>query len=297
MTRTIATWRRTLTGLLLAAIVTGAALGAPQEDPALRKEIETSCTKFLDFFAGLQVNGGWGALYHHPTLWAFSFGERHGIKSAHDVDYSKGGFTAQKVMQLYLPAYEVLGDKRYLEVARRSCDVLVKGQFPNGVLQAHYYVRPDGRVEAARSGDVIEMPSDEGPGPTIAMLLWTARLCKQAGYADWEQYKTAAVRCAELYIKAQNPDGSWAQKYNLKTGRVGGLGYGVLNDGATVDPMRNLLLVYHVTKDPKFLAPIVKAGDWLIHVQRSEQQTAQMRRHHDWRGRFFHWHLLACRLL
>ena len=255
---------------LMGMAAAAASAAPPKEDVALRREIEGSCRKFLDFFADLQVNGGWAVLYHHPTLWAFGGGERHVLKSSADVDYSKGGFTAQKIMQLYLPAYEVLGDKRYLEAARRSCDVLVKGQFPNGVLQAHYYVRPDGRVEAARSGDSIEMPSDEGPGPTITMLIWTARLCRQAGYADWEKYKKAAMRCAELYIKAQNPNGSWAQKYNLRTGRVGGLGYGVLNDGATTDPMRNLLLVYHATKDPKFLAPIVKAGDWLVRVQNKQ---------------------------
>ena len=251
--------------LLLFCATAGAVLAAPpKEDPTLRKEMETSCRKFLDFFAALQTNGSWGNLYHDPFLWAFAAGERHCLRSKRDVDYSKGGETCQKITSLYLPAYEVLGDKRYLDVARKSCDVLVKGQFPNGVLQAHYYVRPDGRVEAARSGHIIEMPFDEGPGPALIMLLWTARLSGE------EKYKRAAVRCAELYIRSQNPNGSWPQKHNLETGRAEGQGYAVLNDGATTGPMSILLLVYHATRDPKFLAPIIKAADWLVRVQNKQ---------------------------
>ena len=256
-------WRRAWMAILLIMMSGPAFAAPPKEDPALRKEIETSCRKFLDFFAGLQTNGGWG-LYHHPTLWPFAAGERHCLKSLRDVDYVKGGMVCEKIMYLYLPAYEVFGDKKYLEVARRSCDVLVKGQFPNGVLQAHYHVRPDGRVEAARDGNLIEMPWDEGPGPALVMLIWMARVSGE------EKYKRAAVRCAELFTKAQNPNGSWSQKKNLTTGQSLGQGYGVLNDGATTGPMVNLLLTYHVTKDPKFLKPVIKAADWLVRVQNKQ---------------------------
>ena len=232
-----------------------------RDDPARRARIEQSCQRFLDFDMGLQRNGGWACMYHHPTLWAFGGGERHTLKSPRRVDYSKGGFTAQKVMDLYLPAYEVFGEPLYLGAARRSGDVLVKGQCPNGVLQAHYFVFPDGRVEPIREGEVIEMPGDEGPAPAVVMLVWLARLSGEA------KYRQAAIRCAELYIRAQNPNGSWAQKFSLRTGQPGGLGHGVLNDGATTEPMEIMLLMYHMTHDTRFLAPIVKAGDWLVRAQ------------------------------
>jgi len=251
-----------LAATALALALCSMALAAdPREDPALRARIEQSCQRFLDFDMGLQRNGGWACMYHHPTLWAFGGGERHTLKSPRRVDYSKGGFTAQKVMGLYLPAYEVFGEPRYLDAARRSGDVLVQGQCPNGVLQAHYFVFPDGRVEPLREGNVIEMPGDEGPAPAVVMLVWLARLTGEA------KYRQAAIRCAELYIRAQNPNGSWAQKFNLRTGQPGGLGYGVLNDGATTEPMQIMLLMYHMTHDAKFLTPIVKAGDWLVRAQ------------------------------
>ena len=231
-----------------------------------RKRIEDSCRKFLDFYAGLQRNGGWGTLQHHPTLWDFGRGERHTIRSYRNVDFAKGGQVGRKIMGLYLPAYEVFGDRKYLEVARRSCDVLLKGQGPNGVLKAHYFVFPDGRIEPVDDADLITMPGDEGPANAILMLVWFGRLSGE------RKYIRAAARCAELYIKAQNPNGSWAQTYNLKIGRVhsSGSGYGVLNDGTTTEPMRILLLMYHVTKDTRFLAPIVKAGDWLVRVQNKQ---------------------------
>ena len=244
--------------LLAASAVVSSAFGG---DAALRGRIENSCKRFLDFYAGLQQNGGWGALQHHPTLWDFGGGERHTLRSRSSVDFSKGGFTANKIMDLYLPAYEIFGDTRYLDVARRSGDVLVKGQCSNGVLQAHYFVFPDGRVEPIREADVVEMPSDEEPAPALVMLVWLSRLSGDEAYAR------AAVRCAELYLIAQNPNGSWAQKYNLRTRTTGGLGYGVLNDGATTDPMHVLLLMYHMTKDRRFLDGIVKAADWLARVQ------------------------------
>ena len=232
-----------------------------REDPALRARIEQSCKRFLDFYAGLQRDGGWACLYHHPTLWAFAAGERHLLKSPGTVDFAKGGFTASKVMGMYLPAYEVFRDARYLDAARGSGDVLVKGQCPNGVLQAHYFTFPDGRVEPMREGNSIEMPGDEGPAPAVIMLVWIARLTDDA------KYRQAAIRCAELYIRAQHPNGSWAQKFNLRTGQPGGLGYGVLNDGATTEPMNIMLLMYHMTQDAKFLAPVVKAGDWFVRAQ------------------------------
>ena len=231
-TRPIRLWRKVWIGLGLVCLTRGIVLGAaPKEDPALRREIENSCRKFLDFHVRLQRNGGWATLYHHPTLWAFAGGERHVLKSHRTVDYPKGGWTASTVMTYYLPAYEVFRDKRYLDAARRACDVLVKGQSPNGQLQAHYLVRPDGTVIGARDGDIIDMPDDEGPALPIIMLIWTARLSGE------DHYKQAAIRCAELYLKAQNPNGSWAQAYNLRTGRIQSAGYGVLNDGATTAPM------------------------------------------------------------
>ena len=142
--------------------------------------------------------------------------------------------------------------------------MLLKGQCPNGVLQAHYFVFPDGRVEPMRNPDVIEMPGDEGPASAVVMLVWLSRLSGD------DKYLKAAIRCAELYIKAQNPNGSWPQAYNLRTKRVEGLGYGVLNDGATHTPMDILLLMYHVTNDRKFLDPIVKAGDWVVRIQNKQ---------------------------
>ena len=253
-----------LAASLLSLALCSGTLAAPSEDPARRTRIEQACQRFLDFHLGLQRHGGWACLYHHPTLWAFGGGERHTLKSPNRVDFSKGGFTAAKVMNLYLPAYEVLGDSRYLDAARRSGDVLVKGQCASGVLQAHYFVFPDGRVEPLREGEVIEMPGDEGPAPAVVMLVWLARLTGDA------TYRRAAIRCAELYIRAQNPNGSWAQKFNLRTGVPSGLGYGVLNDGATTDPMQIMLLMYHMTHDGKFLAPVVKAGDWLVRVQNQQ---------------------------
>ena len=227
----------------------------------LRKRVETSCRRFLDFYAGLQRNGGWGRLHHHPTLWDFRGGERHTLRTPGNVDFAKGGFTAHKIMDLYLPAYEVFGDKRYLAVARRSGDVLVRGQAQNGVLQAHYFVFPDRRLEPIRDPDVIEMPADEGPARAVVMLVWLARLSGD------NKYLRAAILCADLYVKAQNPNGSWPQAYNLRTKRPQGLGYGVVNDGATREPMYLLLLMYHVTNDRRFLGPIVKAGDWVVRVQ------------------------------
>ena len=202
-------------------------------------------------------------MYHYPSFRPYASGERHMLLTKNDLDFGKSTGSAQKNMTLFLPAYEVLGDRRWLDAARNTADLLLKAKTSAGIWSSNYLM-----IEGKRpvpylpfgDADVLGLEDDIQTHP-IMMLIWLWRLTKDMHYRD------TAIKGAELLIRAQNANGSWPQYWSLSDGKPRGHGHSVLNDGATTEPMFVLLMMYHATGDERWLAPIPQAVDWIISAQ------------------------------
>ena len=86
-----------------------------------------------------------------------------------------------------------------------------------------------------------------------------------------ERYKQGAVKAVEFLLRAQNPNGSWSHHFDLAKGYGESArrhrGGGEFNDECMQTQMNCMLLGYHLTKDPKFLDALRRAGDWIISAQ------------------------------
>jgi len=88
-----------------------------------------------------------------------------------------------------------------------------------------------------------------------------------------DRYLHPARRVADLLVEAQNPNGSWSGLYNVKT-RKGNIADnpavlqgGEFDDGGIRRPFWALLLMYHVTGDEKYLAPLRDCADWILDAE------------------------------
>lgn len=177
----------------------------------------------------------------------------------------------------YLMAYEVLGDKNFLEVGLKNCDFLLRAQQPRGHWLRFYNVSTNGVITTTLPGrepppeshDLEVRFQDGYQDQHIFVLLYAWRLTHEQKYFD------AAKRCADCLLELENDNGTWPDYCDLGkaatngpiTGQLGvrvGCSY---NDGATTRPLGVMLAMYHVTKDPKYLAKLRRIGPWIFATQ------------------------------
>ena len=179
----------------------------------------------------------------------------------------------------YFLAYEVLGEKRYLDAALKTCEFLLKAQRPEGHWLLSYDLTRSGGVthhpEPTMSWRVREDPrvvrlQDGYQYCPFSLLLWAHRLTGDQRYFD------AARRSADLMIKLQHPkNGSCPDNYDMGlndrtliiSSREGVVTGGSYNDGATTDTLRMTLMMYHLTKDKKYLERSANIGQWMFDTQ------------------------------
>lgn len=172
----------------------------------------------------------------------------------------------------YRTAYHVFGDPKYLQVLKNTGDYLVKIQFERGHWPVHIFLNEDGTLHQAPENygrrNYLRIQDNYNEEPT-AFLIW---LYRETNIPD---YKKAAVRCLDLMHEAQNGNGMWPGRYNVVTrkGDISSIprikefrlnnGSSELNDGATNNALKLMLLGYHFTKDSKYIQKLDKLGDFL----------------------------------
>ena len=228
------------------------------EDLAMRAE--DAVRRFFDRMLTLQFEGCWCYSYEWPSLLPGGGTVYRMPGEPFRVGMKYGAPT--RVARLFLSAYEVLGDERYLTAAKRTGQFLIKAQQPGGYWTGGYSLtfagpHPSGNRDYGRIQDDYQTTP-------LHFLLYLYRLTGDPAYLN------AARRAADFLVAAQNPNGSWSGGFywSKKQGHASGgrgVGGGEFNDGAMSDPFAALLLMYHVTKDEKYLKPLVKAADWVIH--------------------------------
>ena len=228
-----------------------------REEPM--RTYESQYRSSLDTQARFQNRAdGWSFSYAYPSGMGFMSNKvRSPLPSTYYVNSKDGSSTLAAFR--YLMAYEALGDEKYLQVAMRAAEALLKAQQADGWWPYAWTILEDGRV-------VFDTPEtapmeDHTQSVPILTMLYLHRLTKE------EKYLQSAMRGLDFLLKAQNPNGSWSHHFNMKKqaseSRSGQVGGGELNDFTTTGPMRLVLLGYRLTKEPRYLSAYLKAANWL----------------------------------
>jgi len=178
-------------------------------------------------------------------------------------------------MQAYpfFEAHDLLGDPKYLRVALDLADYYLSVEEPEGFWHYAHIVRPDGtarRLELAEAkGRAVCRIQDTHQTGCFRLMLYAWRVTGD------EKYLAAAKRCGDYLLSIQNENGSWPDWWipghrhsdpnpRQKAGIISGGSY---NDGATTGGLETMLVMYQLTRDPKYVARVPRLGQWLFDTQ------------------------------
>jgi len=191
-----------------------------------------------------------------------------------DLDLNRGGF-ADSAAQ-FLRAYEMLGGKKYLEAGLKTADFFLAVQEPAGHFPTGATVHRDGKIVAGggKHAEPIVRMEDGYQFRPFCLLLYAWQLTGEKKYLD------GAKRCGELITqRVMHPRWGYCPdifdtriegdvtKQPDRHGDFGVQGGGSLSDYCTTDGFRMSVILYHLTKDKKYLARASGVGEWLIETQ------------------------------
>lgn len=232
----------------------------PAPPPRLVKA-ERGARAYFSTLEKLQRFGGWQNMYSWPTLLGGDAQGRELISYGNVISNDKSRGTAVVASGL-LYGYEIFNDHHYLDLARKAADFYVAAQSPEGGWIYIYEIEVNG-VKAREKPEYKFQDSVQSH--PIYLLSYIHRLTGDRKYHD------AVSRAGEFYLKAQNPDGSWSHHYDMdaQCGRTArGLpNGGEINDLAMNDAIDVMTLMWHLTKDRRYIDAMKRAGDWLLKAQ------------------------------
>lgn len=166
-----------------------------------------------------------------------------------------------------LRAYEMFGEKKYLEAGLGAADFYLEVQQPTGHFPMIAMVHRSGEITVEESS-VVRLQDGYQFRP-FALLLYAYKLSGE------KKYFAGAKRCADFVISIQNAtNGSCPDQHDLSnkpiTARSGNRGVvlgGSYNDFATTDTMRMTIMLYHLTGDAKYLQRSARIGQWMFDTQ------------------------------
>ena len=234
----------------------------PQPSELLART-EKGVRKTLSTLSALQrMNAGWQNVYTYPGFLGAEAQGRQLIQYDDIITNDKSRGSAYVAAQ-FAYAYELLQDYHALDIAKKTADFYVRAQSPEGAWLYLYKVGPN-RIECGSHKPEYKF-QDSCQSHPLYLLAYMYRL------TGTKQYLEAMKKCGEFYLSAQNPDGSWSHHYDMeaKVGRTcRGLPQGgEINDLAMNDAIDVMILMYHLTKERKYIDAVKRAGEWLLKAQ------------------------------
>lgn len=318
--------RRLCSGFAALWILVGPiACSPPPEGPgppeAAPDEVRKSLKQAVEFFRTRVSNSGG---YHFRYAADLSYGRSEAAHGPTQVTVQTSG--TPLVGMAYLRTYEATADPYYLEAARETALLLVRGQHCSGgwdyiieldpELRRSYPYRVDG--DCAERPD--SAPEDSSPGSRAASTLddnVTQGALRLLMRVDRElKFQDAGIHEASLYAldqlaRAQYPNGAWPQRFRdvadsgLPATRSAaypdswprewpGPDYRhhyTLNDNAILDVIDTFLEAARIYREPRYREVAEKGGDFLLLAQMPDPQPAwaqqyDSRMHPAW-GRIF----------
>ena len=144
-------------------------------------------------------------------------------------------------------AYEMWGDEKYLKAGLKRADVYLRDQAKYG----------NWRQNKVNDGRVCRI-QDKNQDLPFFTVLYAYKLTGDKKYLE------SARRAADCLLAIQRPDsGGWGDQWLFDGARAGSSGviHGTShNDSATTSPFTMMVMMYHITKDKKYIANLHKLG-------------------------------------
>jgi len=160
----------------------------------------------------------------------------------------------------FFRAYEIFGDKKYLEAGLTCADRILQGQLPRG----HW-------AYGNKGNDMMRIQDGFVTRP-FWIMLYAHKLSGDKKYFE------SARRAADVLLSAQSAGGGWPDQWLFPGGstpstgvRNGGISF---NDGATNATFRIMVMMYHLTGDRKYVAKLGNLGPWLAKANLCEGNFA-----------------------
>ena len=199
----------------------------PQEGPGTAavgpEEVRKALKQAVEFFR-TQVSNSGG--YHFRYATDLSYGRSEAAEGPSQVTVQTGG--TPRVGMAYLRAYEATEDPDYLEAARDTALLLVRGQHCSGGWDYIIELDPEKRRSYPYrvDGDCAERqdstPEGETAGPKAASTLddnvtqgalrLLMRVDRELGFQDPKIHE-ASLYALDQLARAQYPNGAWPQRF------------------------------------------------------------------------------------
>jgi len=152
---------------------------------------------------------------------------------------------------IFFRAYEIFGDRKYLDTGLTLAELILKAQFSKG----HWPAGP-----LPKYGEHYLRIQDGTTTGNFWVMLQAHKLTGDKKYFE------SARRCADVLLSVQRDSGGWGDQWWF-SGR--GLGHtGVRlgtshNDRGTTAPTQIMVVMYHMTKDKKYIEKMGNLGPFI----------------------------------
>jgi len=161
-------------------------------------------------------------------------------------------------------------DERYLAAAKKSGEFILHAQNPNGSWSHHFNMVKDiGETHTGlpQGGELNDLAMND----CMDSMLLMHHLTKDAKYVE------SLLRAGDWLVRSQQrgPTYAWADQYDRDDNPVWAREFeppGVSLRGSAL-ACRGLLLMYDITADAKYLAPVEKYAEWLKSVRARDKCT------------------------
>lgn len=211
---------------------------------------EDAVRRWLELMMRLQIGGGWAGAYELRSMRPTGYAPKGAIRNSDELSPGLIG-------SVFLRAYEIFGDERYLSTAIRVGEMFLKVQHDDGHFDGSFYSTPQGVIPHVTEYAAIEETKQHAP------LWFLVHLFAVTGDA---RYMNAAKKVADFILKVQNENGSWPWGYHLAKKKPFGA-YACLNDNAIKWSAEDMLFMYQMTGDVKYLRSFFKCADWVVSAQ------------------------------
>ncbi len=155
----------------------------------------------------------------------------------------------------FFRAYEIFGDKKYLDAGLARANLILKAQWPKG----HW---PWGTL-----GENFVRIQDGFNDQPFWIMLYAHKLTGDKKYFD------SAKRCADLLLSLQRPGGGWGDQWSFSGRGSGhsGIVHGIsFNDNPTNSSFQMMVMMYRMPGDKKYIANLHKLGDFIVKAKMGE---------------------------